>query len=173
MSTDRQKSRRAKKRTYNTRLIKRDYSYFIWEIAELFDLHPNAVRRWLKAGLITLDARRPILIHGGDLMDFLDMRQASRKQKCATDELFCLRCRRPRHPRFGRVELRLRGEMRLDLSGVCEACGTRMHRAGSAARLEEYREAFRIEMPGERRITGCSEPSLMCHLSEEKLDAAI
>jgi len=173
MSTDRQKSRRAKKRTYNTRLIKRDYSYFVGEIAELFDVHPNAVRRWMKAGLITLDARRPFLIHGADLIDFLDMRQAQRKQKCAVDELFCLRCRRPRHPRFGRVELKFRNEMRLDLSGVCEACGARMHRAGSVVRLKEYRQAFSIEMPGEGRITGCSDPSLMCHLSGEKMDAAI
>jgi hypothetical protein len=173
MSIDRQKSRRAKKRTYNTRLIKRDYCYFVWEIAELFALHPNAVRRWLKAGLVALDDRRPILIHGGDLIEFLDARQARRKQKCAAHELFCLRCRRPRRPRLGRVELKFRSEMLLDLSGACEACGTRMHRAGSAARLEEYRQAFSIEMPGEGRITGCSDPSLMCHLSGEKIDAAI
>jgi hypothetical protein len=173
MSADRQKSRRAKKRTYNTRLIKRDYCYFVWEVAELFDLHANAVRRWLKVGLGALDDRRPILIHGRDLIDFLDGRQARRKQKCAADELFCLRCRRPRHPRFGRVELKFRSEMRLDLSGVCDTCGTRMHRAGSVARLEEYRQAFSIEMQGEGRITGCPEPSLMCHLSGEKMDAAI
>ena len=173
MSTDRQKGRRAKKRSYNTRLIKRDYSYFVWEIAELFDLHPNAVRRWLKAGLIALDDRRPILIHGADLIDFLDMRQASRKQKCAADELFCLRCRRPRHPRFGRVKLEFRSETRLDLSGVCVDCGARMHRAGSVARLKEYQATLSIEMPGEGRITGCSDPSPMCHLSGEKMDAAI
>jgi len=173
MSTDWQRSRRAKKRTYNARLIKRDYSYFVGEIAELFDLHPNAVRRWLKAGLVTLDDRRPILIHGSDLIDFLDMRQAARKQKCAADEFFCLRCRRPQHPRFGRVELEIRSETRLDLSGVCEACGTRMHRAGSVAKLEEYRQAFSIEKPGEGRIAGCPDPSSMCYLSGEKIDAAI
>jgi hypothetical protein len=173
MNTDRQKSHRAKKRTYNTRLVKRDYPYFVGEIAELFHLHPNAVRRWLKAGLVSLDDHRPILIHGSDLIDFLDMRQAARKQKCAADELFCLRCRRPRHPRLGRVKLRFRSETRLELSGVCEACGTRMHRAGSAARLEEYRQALSVEMPGEGRITGRSDPSLMCHLSGEKTDAAI
>ena len=168
MSPDWQRSRRAKKRTYNTRLIKRNYSYFVWEIAELFDLHPNAVRRWLKAGLVTLDDRRPILIHGRDLIDFLDMRQTARKQKCAADEFFCLRCRRPRHLRFGRVKLELRSGTRLDLSGICEACGTRMHRAGSVARIEEYRQAFSIEILGEGRITGCTDPSLMCHLSTKE-----
>ena len=51
------------------RLIKRDYGYFISEIADLFHLHPNAVRRWIKAGLRTVDNQRPVLVHGGDLID--------------------------------------------------------------------------------------------------------
>jgi hypothetical protein len=33
------RSRRAGKRTYNSRLIKRDYAYFIFELADLFRLH--------------------------------------------------------------------------------------------------------------------------------------
>ena len=167
MSKDRPIARRTKKRTYNTRLIKRDYSYFVWEIADLLDLHPNAVRRWIKVGLVLVDDRRPALIYGGDLIEFLDTRQGRRKQKCAANELFCFRCRRPRHPRFGRVELEIRSETRLDLSGVCDTCGTLMHRAGSVARLEEYRKAFTLRTLGEGRITGRSDPTLMCHLSEE------
>jgi len=161
-------SRRIKKRTYNTRLIKRDYSYFVGEIAELFDVHPNAIRRWIKAGLTTLDERRPILIHGGDLIAFLDARQVKRKQKCAANELYCLRCRRPRRPRLGRVELEIRNERQLNLSGVCEVCGSRIYRADSVARLGELGKAFSIERPGQGRITGCSDPTLMCHLSEEQ-----
>jgi hypothetical protein len=169
MSADRQrrKSRQARKRTYNTRLIKRDYTYFVGEIAELFDVHPQAVRRWIRGDLPTIDERRPFLIHGGDLIAFLDARQAKRKQQCAANELYCLRCRRPRRPRFGRVTLAINSATRIDLSGTCETCGTRMHRAGSVARLEEYSKVFRVEMPGEGRITGCSDPSLMCHLSKE------
>ena len=41
----------ARRRTYNTQLVKRDFSYSIQEIAEQFGLHPQAVRRWIKAGL--------------------------------------------------------------------------------------------------------------------------
>ena len=63
--------RRARKRTYNTRLVKRDYPYFLREIADLFSVHPNAVRHWIRAGLAVVDDRRPLLINGGDLIDFL------------------------------------------------------------------------------------------------------
>ncbi len=169
MTIDRRnsRSRTPKKRTYNTRLIKRDYAYFVDEIVDLFDLHPNAVRRWIKNGLPIIDQSRPFLIHGRDLIAFLDARQAKRKQPCASHELYCLRCRRPRSPRLGSLEIEVRSETRLDLSATCEKCGTRIHRAGSVARLAEYRKAFSIERPGERRITGCSDPSLMCHLSQE------
>lgn len=66
---------RRKSRTYNLRLIRRDYSYMIQEIAELFSLHPNAVRRWVKNGLRTIDSHRPQLIHGTDLIEYLDRRQ--------------------------------------------------------------------------------------------------
>lgn len=169
MSTNLQisKSQRAKKRTYNTRLIKRAYSYYVSEIADLFGLHPNAVRRWTKVGLVAVDARRPSLFYGGDLIEFLETRQARRKQKCAIDEFYCFRCRRPRHPRFGCINVEIRSETRLDLSGVCDTCGTRMHRAGSVARLKEYRKAFTLCTLGERRISGCSDPTVKCR-SEEK-----
>jgi hypothetical protein len=171
MSATLKEPRRPKKRTYNTRLIKRAYTYFVGEIADLFDVHRNAVRRWIGAGLPTVDERRPFLIHGGDLIAFLDARQARRKQRCASDELYCFHCRCPRRARFGRVELEIRNETCLNLSGACEACGTHMHRAGAVARLSEYRQAFSIERTGEGRITDCSTPTVMCR-SEEKSHAS-
>jgi hypothetical protein len=87
-------SRRAKKRTYNTRLIKRDYTYFLREIAELFEVYPRAVRRGIKGAMPLIDECRPFLSHGRDLIAFLDARQTRRKQPRAADELCCLRCRR-------------------------------------------------------------------------------
>ena len=160
------KPRAARKRSYNTRLIKRDYPYFVSEIADLFHLHPNAIRRWIKQELVTVDDRKPVLVHGGDLIDFLDMRQAQRKQKCAVDELYCFRCRRPKHPRFNRIEVKMRSETRLNLSGVCDTCGAIMNRAGSVDKIEEYRRNFIIQTPGGGRISGRSDPSVMCHLEK-------
>ena len=163
------KSHPARKRTYNTRLIKRDYAYFISEIADLFHIHRNAVRRWIKAGLVTVDDRKPVLVHGGDLIGFLATRQSQRKQKCAADEFYCCRCRRPRHPLFHRVEVQIRNEARLNLSGVCDTCGARMNRVGLVARIE----AFITQTPCEGRISGRSDALVMCHLDEDKIDAEL
>jgi hypothetical protein len=158
--------RRVKKRSYNTRRVKRDYPYFLREIADLFSVHPNAVRHWIKAGLSVVDDRRPLLINGGDLIDFLNARQAKRKQKCAGDELFCFRCRRPRHPRFGRVDVLIRGGTRVQLRGECETCGTRMYRAGSAAKFAEYEKALTLQTEGQGRLKDGFQPSVTCHLEE-------
>ena len=158
--------RRARKRTYNTRLVKRDYPYFLREIADLFSIHPNAVRHWIRAGLAVVDDRRPLLIHGGDLIDFLKARQTKRKQKCAGDELFCFRCRRPRRPRFSRVDLVIRGGSRVHLSGECETCGTRMYRAGSAAKFAEYEKALILQTEGQGRLRDGFQPNVTCHLEE-------
>jgi hypothetical protein len=166
-------SRRAAKRSYNTRLIKRDCGYFVSEISDLFRLHPNAVRRWIKSGLRTVDDRRPVLVHGGDLIDFLDTRQAQRKQKCATDEFYCCRCRRPRRPLFNRVEIKIRHETKINLSGVCASCSARMNRVGSVARIEEYTRAFIVQTPREGRISERSDPGVMCHLDKDKAHAAL
>jgi hypothetical protein len=167
------KAGRAGKRTYNTRLIKRDYGYFISELADLFHLHPNAVRRWIKAGLRTIDDRRPVLVYGGDAIDFLDRRQAQRKQRCGADEFYCCRCRRPQRPLFNRAEIQIRNAGKVNLAAVCHACGTRMNRAGSIARMEEYRQTFSVQTPREGRIRERSDPSVKCHLQEDKLHAAL
>jgi transposase-like protein len=167
------KSLRAGKRTYNTRLIRRDYGYFISEIADLFDVHRNALRRWIKIGLRTVDDHRPVLVYGSDLIEFLDVRQTNRKQKCAADEFYCCRCRRPQHARFNHVEIQIRNETRLNLSAICDPCGTRMNRAGSVAKIEVYNRNFIIQTPAERRLSGCSDPIVMCHLDKDKIHAKL
>lgn len=133
---------RSKRRTYNTRRIKRDFAYFISEVADLFGLHRNAVRQWLKSGLPAIDGHRPTLIHGGDLIIFLHTRQTARKQKCKPDQFYCCRCRCPRHALHNRVEIETRNQQKLNLSAVCNECGASMNRAGSVKKIEEYREAF-------------------------------
>ena len=50
------------KRHPNHRHVKIHRSYTVEEIAGLFGIHKNTVRRWVKAGLPTSDDKRPMLI---------------------------------------------------------------------------------------------------------------
>jgi hypothetical protein len=167
------RARRGKRRTYNTRRIKRDYTYFIAEAAELFALHRNAVRQWLKSGLSPIDGHRPTLIHGGDLIDFLDARQIARKHKCAADQFYCCRCRCPRRALYNRVDIEIRNKQKLNLLAVCNECGADMNRAGSVKKMEEYRKAFIVRTPAKGRISGCSYPLVNCHLEKDTTNAGL
>ncbi len=152
-----------KKRTYNTRRIKRDISYNMQEISELFGIHKNAVRNWFKAGLPKIDARRPFMVHGSDLIEFLNNRQTKRKRKCKSDELYCFRCRAPRKAKTGSIEFIPLSETKLNIHGKCEECGTSTYRAGSIKKRQEYERIFAFVTLAEKHITDRKHPPVNCH----------
>ncbi|MDZ4322206.1 MAG: helix-turn-helix domain-containing protein, partial [Phenylobacterium sp.] len=60
----------------NPRLTKIHLAYTLAEVAELYGLHVNTVRGWIKRdGLEPIDGRRPLLIKGSVLRAFLDGRR--------------------------------------------------------------------------------------------------
>jgi transcription elongation factor Elf1 len=167
------KTKNVKRRTYNTRLIRRDFCYRLDEVAELYSLHRQTVRQWLRGGLRRIDDRRPILINGGDLIHFLNARQSKRKQACASDEFYCCRCREPRRAHNNLVSIVIKSNVKLVLSANCSKCGTRVHRFGSVQKLNDYHSAFIVQTLAEARITVRPEPVVNSHLDEEKRNAQL
>ena len=76
-------------------------SYTIDEVARTLEVHRNTVRHWIKAGLPIIDDKRPILMLGSDLADFLSRQRDARRQPCQAGQMFCLKCRKPQE--FGRT----------------------------------------------------------------------
>ena len=151
--------------TYNVMLIRRDCSYSVQEIAELFHLHVNAVRRWLKASLKTIDDRKPQLIHGSDLIAFLRQRQKGRKQPCAPDQMYCCRCRAPRRPAGGQVIVERLNARQIMIRGTCELCGARMNRGGSLARFAQVEQSFTVtKSPTPLAEPAC--PPVLCDMPQ-------
>lgn len=133
-----------KKRTYNTRRIKRNDSYRYYEIADLFDVHPNVIARWVKDGLQRIDDQKPYMIHGGDLADYLDAKQKKRKKPCKAGELYCCKCQMPRPVWERAVDITIRNKNTVFLSGVCDACNSVIKQIGSRAKLPEYQKTFNV-----------------------------
>ena len=59
----------------DARRVKRLRTYTVRDIVQLLGVHKNTVRSWVKAGLVVLDGRRPLLVLGRDLKQFLDARR--------------------------------------------------------------------------------------------------
>lgn len=132
----------ASARSPDLRRIRPTTTYSVPEIAALFGIHRNSVFRWIKNGLQPLDDGTPMLVHGSELKRYLKQRDRKRKQTCSPDEMPCFRCRAPRKPVQGSVAIARRTGKTIALTAICAACGGRMFRAGSAAKLQFYEKSF-------------------------------
>ena len=140
-------SRPMRKRHPNPRLAKIHRNYTVDEVAQLFDVHRNTVREWVKRGLPTNDGKRPMLILGRELVAFLTVRRAKNKRPCLPGEIYCVRCRAPRAPAGEMVDYVPLTATLGNLVAICSACETMMYRRVSLARLEQVRGILDITMP--------------------------
>jgi Helix-turn-helix domain len=131
----------------NHRLVKTHRNYTVDEVAALFKNHRNTVREWIRRGLPTCDARRPILILGPDLIAFLQAKRAKNKRTCAPGQLYCVRCRAPREAAGGFAEYRPLTPTLGCLAAICSICETVIHRRVNPTRLEQIRGTLDISGP--------------------------
>jgi Helix-turn-helix domain len=136
-----------RKRHPNPRLAKIHRNYTVDEVATLFGIHKNTVREWVKRGLPTNDARRPMLILGRDLVAFLSDRRAKNKRACQPGEIYCVRCRAPRTPAGDMADYMPLTATLGNLAAICSGCETMMYRRVSLAKLEQVRGVLDITIP--------------------------
>jgi hypothetical protein len=149
------------KRHPNPRLVKIHRSYTVEEIAKLFVIHKNTVRRWIKDGLATTDDKRPMLILGHVLAAFLQARRLKNKQTCKPGELYCVRCRAPKQPAGDMAEYSPITEKFGNLVGICPDCDAIMNRHVSLAKIGEVRGRMDISFPEAlRQLDESANPTL-------------
>jgi hypothetical protein len=150
-----------KRRHPNHRLVKIHRSYTVEEVAKLFDIHKNTVRRWVKDGLATIDDKRPMLILGHVLVAFLQARRAKNKQPCKPGELYCVRCRSPKSPAGDMAEYSPITEKVGNIIAICPDCEAFMNRRVSLAKIEQIRGNMDISFPeAARHIIDSKKPTV-------------
>jgi hypothetical protein len=120
----------AKKRTYNVRLVKENYTYTIEQIADLFGKDVATVRRWIKdEGLERIPKTRPFLVHSSALRSFLLKKKAKRKNPCQLHELCCFKCQAPRTPKKDTGKIKKQPNGSLLFQAKCAACKGKINKA--------------------------------------------
>jgi hypothetical protein len=154
-------------RSYNPKRAKTHFTYTISEAADLYSVHRQTVRHWLANGLMPLDERRPVLIHGGELNRFHEARRATSKRTCGPGELYCLGCKQPRKPAGSMVDfLPGRGSLGV-VVGICPACDGMMRQNVNTQRLDTFRAVLEVTTrPHPEPIEECPETRWNYHLQE-------
>jgi hypothetical protein len=126
-----------RKRHPNPNHVKIHRSYTVEEVATLYGCHKNTVRNWVKNGLSTINDKRPMLILGHVLREFLQLRREKNKRPCKPGELYCVRCRTPRLPADKMVHCTQVSEKISNMAAICPDCDSIMNQLVSLAKIEE------------------------------------
>lgn len=119
------------------RALKIHRSYDVSELAELLGVHKNTIREWQRIGLSPVDERRPFLFMGAAVIAFLKKRVMSRKSPCPPGTLYCLRCRAPKSPALGMVDVIPMNALTGNATGLCAGCEATMYRRVSMKRITQ------------------------------------
>lgn len=157
-----------KKRTYNTRLVKDNYSYSVEQIADLFGIEVATVRRWIKEeGLVRIPKTRPILIHSSALKSFLENRKTKRKKTCKPHEVLCFKCKTQRIPKqnSGKAENLPNGSVRF--RAKCGACNTKVNKTIKGADWVKNHPLFAYLQDASEQHKRKHSTPLKCQLQED------
>jgi len=156
------------KRHPNYRLVKIHRNYTVDDAARLFGVHKNTIRAWIKAGLPVLNEKRPMLILGSVLKEFLQERRTKNKRPCKPGQFYCLSCRAPKYPAGNMAEYKSITEKFGNLIARCSECGTVVYQRVSLAKIELVRAKIEVSFPeAQRRLIDIDKPTLNSDFGKE------
>jgi len=129
-------------RRLNPRKVKIHQSYTVEEAALVLGRSIPTIRSWIKKGLPVLRSQIPHLILGADLREYLEKAQKTRKTPLQSDELYCLKCRKPRKPYGGLADYIPATVSKGRLEGLCSVCSSICNRFTSQSQLPKFIDIF-------------------------------
>jgi excisionase family DNA binding protein len=147
----------------NRRRLKIHRTYTVDEAARVLGVAKGTVRRWHKNGLAAIDTRKPTLLRGLDLLDYLAARTKP-KQPCPPGQCYCVKCKAPKLPACGMAEYVVITPSNGNLRALCPTCGSMMHRRTSLTQLNAVRSNLDVTIVDRlARLRDSDQPSTNDH----------
>lgn len=91
---------------------------------------------WIKDGLKVCSKKRPMMIRGSDLREYLTAKNIRNRRPCEPGELYCVACKKPRIPQGHFAILDIQNEQVGTLIGECPDCHHTINRKVSLAKID-------------------------------------
>lgn len=99
-------------------------SYTIKEVADCLNVTEKTCRRWITSGLpIVPGDKKPILMLGSQIKDFLRSKDSKKNIKLKRSEFYCLTCKDARNAKRGSITKKKKQK-----TGLCRVCSGKMSR---------------------------------------------
>lgn len=153
---------------YNANLIKSKKSYYIRDICEKLEIHKKTVLDWInKEGLEKIGNKKPFLIHGSILKQFLIQKNLKQKLPIsdkATDKIFCPRCKTRQKPYGNMVDLCFYSKNRGNLQAICSVCNGKIYKGFGLKDLEKIKKKLDIVKVHNSHLLECENNPLNINL---------
>ena len=117
-------------------------SYTIKEISDCLDVSEKTCLRWIEKGLsIVPGSKKPILILGSEIKNFLRNKDSKKKIKLKRNEFYCMTCKAPRNARRGSIK-KLQGHK----TALCRVCNGRMSKLFKSAQKDYMISSLSTQM---------------------------
>ncbi len=136
-------------RRYSPRGISKDRVYTFKLAARIVGVSEATFRKWPDKGLKVIKEKRPFLVRGADLIEFLEKRQAANKQPMTKTQFFCMRCKAPRDPLGGVIAYSPTTVLTGRISGLCTFCGGKIGRFCKSSDLENLGATLTVSRKAE------------------------
>lgn len=131
-------------RRFPTQGIRKARVYTIKVAAQIVGVSEPTFRKWRQDGLKIISDKRPFLVRGADLIDYLNKKQAANLRPMTQTQCYCMRCKSPRDALEGAFIYRPMSNLTGRLSGLCAGCGGKFGRFCKAADLELLEKVLTI-----------------------------
>ena len=128
--------------------VKANRSYSVEDAADAVGVTQQTVRAWINCGLPAMTAKRPTLILGWALKEFMIRAQQQRKKPLGPGEFFCFRCKQGRRAALGLIDYHSKSPTHGRLQAICEVCEGSLSLNVSTANLPEWRAHWSWSSPG-------------------------
>jgi len=125
--------------------VKAALAYEVNEAAQALGKSPATIRNWVKDGLEIMSSRKPYLISGAAIQEYLRTKYRMAKRPLDPDQLYCPACRTGRRPSGMEVILIPMEAPKIALlKGACSHCGGTSMRMISKTKAQGFAQIFAI-----------------------------